>query len=236
MLCPPWLSTFRYVRLREARERWHWRERTSQTHSQTSRNWWGGTYSWLLLCWPETVRRHNGKKPNSSLLCTKKLHIKSYFTVFALSVWVIIRQESLEAPGLQVGMFMSVSSGGEMVETELRNIQIVTSPYTIHFRKTPKYFKPGMSFDVAVRRQPLWCTLQPIFPYTKGALTKTFGVRARVCLQVEVLNPDGSPAGGVGVVVQPGPVEGLTAANGMARLTVNTVATVNKLSVTVRML
>lgn len=38
-----------------------------------------------------------------------------------------------------------------MVEYELRNIQIVTSPYTIHFKKTPKYFKPGMSFDVAVR-------------------------------------------------------------------------------------
>lgn len=40
-----------------------------------------------------------------------------------------------------------------MVEYELRNIQIVTSPYTIHFKKTPKYFKPGMSFDVAVRCQ-----------------------------------------------------------------------------------
>ncbi|KAL7404246.1 hypothetical protein ABVT39_011963 [Epinephelus coioides] len=36
-----------------------------------------------------------------------------------------------------------------MVEAELRSIQIVTSPYTIHFTKTPKYFKPGMSFDVA---------------------------------------------------------------------------------------
>ncbi|TWW59519.1 Complement C3 [Takifugu flavidus] len=90
--------------------------------------------------------------------------------------------------------------GGEMVETELRNIQIVTSPYTIHFRKTPKYFKPGMSFDVAV----------------------------------EVLNPDGSPAGGVGVVVEPGPVEGFTADNGLARLTVNTVANVNKLLLTAK--
>lgn len=61
-------------------------------------------------------------------------------------------------------------------------------------------------------------------------------VSACVCLQVEVLNPDGSPAGGVGVVVEPGPVEGFTASNGMARLTVNTVATVNKLSLTVRIL
>ncbi|KAE8300817.1 Complement C3 Complement C3 beta chain Complement C3 alpha chain [Larimichthys crocea] len=42
------------------------------------------------------------------------------------------------------------SKGSDMVEAELRNIQIVTSPYTIHFKRTPKYFKPGMSFDVAI--------------------------------------------------------------------------------------
>ena len=44
-----------------------------------------------------------------------------------------------------------MTTGGEMEEEELRGIQIVTSPYTIHFRKTPKYFKPGMGFDVAVK-------------------------------------------------------------------------------------
>uniref|UniRef100_A0A673AC78 Complement C3-like n=1 Tax=Sphaeramia orbicularis TaxID=375764 RepID=A0A673AC78_9TELE len=51
-------------------------------------------------------------------------------------------------------IFVSVSvltqSGSEMVEAELRGIQIVTSPYTISLKKTPKYFKPGMSFDVTV--------------------------------------------------------------------------------------
>uniref|UniRef100_A0A672IQ14 Complement component c3a, duplicate 5 n=1 Tax=Salarias fasciatus TaxID=181472 RepID=A0A672IQ14_SALFA len=51
-------------------------------------------------------------------------------------------------------IFVSVSvlteSGSEMVEAEVRGIQIVTSPYTIHFKKTPRYFKPGMSFDVTV--------------------------------------------------------------------------------------
>lgn len=55
-----------------------------------------------------------------------------------------------------------------------------------------------------------------------------------VCLQVEVLNPDTSPAKGVTVVVEPGLVEGSTAENGMAKLTVNTVANVNKLTITVR--
>lgn len=47
--------------------------------------------------------------------------------------------------------FLRQLPGGEMVEAELKNIQIVTSPYTIHFRKTPKYFKPGITFDVTVK-------------------------------------------------------------------------------------
>lgn len=38
-----------------------------------------------------------------------------------------------------------------MVEEDLRGIQIVTSPYTINFKKTPKYFKPGIVFDVVVK-------------------------------------------------------------------------------------
>jgi len=54
---------------------------------------------------------------------------------FCVHVFVILRQ----------------LTGGEMVEAELRGIQIVTSPYTIHFKRTPKYYKPGMSFDVAVK-------------------------------------------------------------------------------------
>ncbi|KAK6326125.1 hypothetical protein J4Q44_G00017700 [Coregonus suidteri] len=37
-----------------------------------------------------------------------------------------------------------------MVEAEKRGIQIVTSPYTILFKRMPKYFKPGMPFDVSV--------------------------------------------------------------------------------------
>ncbi|XP_051240231.1 complement C3 isoform X2 [Dicentrarchus labrax] len=101
-------------------------------------------------------------------------------------------------------IFVSVSvlteSGGEMVEAELKGIQIVTSPYRIHFTKTPKYFKPGMSFDVAV----------------------------------EVLNPDDTPAQGITVVVDPGQVMGLTAPNGMARLTINTDTQTTKLTVTAK--
>ncbi|KAM8771711.1 complement C3-like isoform 1-T1 [Acanthopagrus schlegelii] len=87
-----------------------------------------------------------------------------------------------------VAVGVLTESGSEMVEAELRGIKIVQSPYTIHFKRTSKYFKPGMSFDVAV----------------------------------EVLNPDGSPAQGVGVLVDPGDVQGVTAENGMARLFINT--------------
>lgn len=43
-----------------------------------------------------------------------------------------------------------------MVEAELKNIPIVTSPYTIKFKKTPKYFKPRMYFDVTVKSTDSW--------------------------------------------------------------------------------
>ncbi|XP_013890199.1 complement C3, partial [Austrofundulus limnaeus] len=51
---------------------------------------------------------------------------------------------------IYVAVSVLTESGSEMVEAELRGIQIVTSPYRITFKKTPKYFKQGMSFDVAV--------------------------------------------------------------------------------------
>ncbi|XP_076583459.1 complement C3-like [Chaetodon auriga] len=99
-----------------------------------------------------------------------------------------------------VAVGVLTESGSEMVEAELRGIKIVTSPYTILFKRTSRYFKPGMSFDVAV----------------------------------EVLNPDGTPAQGVQVVVNPGDVQGRTSANGMARLSINTAESSNPLIVTAK--
>lgn len=43
------------------------------------------------------------------------------------------------------------STGGEMVKAELKSIPIMSSPYSISFENTPKYFKPGMVFDVTVK-------------------------------------------------------------------------------------
>ncbi|XP_075896440.1 complement C3-like [Nelusetta ayraudi] len=52
-------------------------------------------------------------------------------------------------------IFVDVSvlteSGSEMVGSELKNIPIVTSPYTISFKNTPPYYKSGITFDVTVK-------------------------------------------------------------------------------------
>lgn len=58
-------------------------------------------------------------------------------------------------------MFNSI--GSEMVEAELDNIPIVTSPYAISFGNTPKYFKPGMDLDVMVKFTNGLCTV--LFPH-----------------------------------------------------------------------
>ncbi|XP_062296918.1 complement C3-like [Scomber scombrus] len=100
---------------------------------------------------------------------------------------------------LYVAVSVLTESGSEMVAAELRGIKIVTSPYTITFKKTPKYFKPGMTFNMAV----------------------------------EVLNPDKTPANRVRVVVREGyrEVQGITAANGITKLTINTVAGKDNLNI-----
>uniref|UniRef100_A0A3P8SVG0 Complement component c3a, duplicate 5 n=1 Tax=Amphiprion percula TaxID=161767 RepID=A0A3P8SVG0_AMPPE len=94
----------------------------------------------------------------------------------------------LEGSSIYVSVNVLTGSGSEMVEAELRGIQIVKSPYTIHFKKTRQYFRPGISFDVAI----------------------------------EVVNPDGSPAKDVTVVVEPGDVHGVTESSGVVRVSINT--------------
>ncbi|XP_073698366.1 complement C3-like [Garra rufa] len=51
---------------------------------------------------------------------------------------------------IYVSVSLLTESGSEMVEAQRRGIQIVKSPYTIHFKKTPQFFKPGMPFSVSV--------------------------------------------------------------------------------------
>ncbi|KAI4889080.1 hypothetical protein NFI96_023395, partial [Prochilodus magdalenae] len=56
----------------------------------------------------------------------------------------------LVGSSLYISVSVLTETGSEMVEAQRRGIQIVTSPYTIHFKRTPKFFKPGMPFDVTV--------------------------------------------------------------------------------------
>ncbi|XP_030635551.1 complement C3-like [Chanos chanos] len=51
---------------------------------------------------------------------------------------------------IYVSVSVLTQTGSEMVEAQKGGIQIVTSPYTIQYKGTPKYFKPGMPFDVSV--------------------------------------------------------------------------------------
>ncbi|XP_062454335.1 complement C3 [Rhea pennata] len=51
---------------------------------------------------------------------------------------------------LYVSVTVLTESGSDMVEAQRMGIHIVTSPYQIHFTRTPKYFKPGMPFELMV--------------------------------------------------------------------------------------
>nr|I2C090.1 RecName: Full=Ophiophagus venom factor; Short=OVF; AltName: Full=CVF-like; AltName: Full=Complement C3 homolog; Contains: RecName: Full=OVF alpha chain; Contains: RecName: Full=OVF gamma chain; Contains: RecName: Full=OVF beta chain; Flags: Precursor [Ophiophagus hannah]AFJ59923.1 OVF precursor protein [Ophiophagus hannah] len=51
---------------------------------------------------------------------------------------------------LYASVTVITESGSDMVATEQSGIHIVTSPYQIYFTKTPKYFKPGMPYELTV--------------------------------------------------------------------------------------
>ncbi|KAK0147124.1 Complement C3 [Merluccius polli] len=59
--------------------------------------------------------------------------------------------EELVGSSIYVAVSVLTESGSEMVEAEKQGIKIVTSPYTIHFKYTSKYFKPTMAFEVVVK-------------------------------------------------------------------------------------
>ncbi|KAK2490705.1 hypothetical protein MC885_020364 [Smutsia gigantea] len=60
------------------------------------------------------------------------------------------RADALVGKSLYVSVTVILHSGSDMVEAERSGIPIVTSPYQIHFTKTPKFFKPAMPFDLMV--------------------------------------------------------------------------------------
>ncbi|KAF4118189.1 complement C3 [Onychostoma macrolepis] len=58
--------------------------------------------------------------------------------------------QQLVGKSLYISASVLTETGSEMVEAHKKGIQIVTSPYTIHFKRTPHFFKSGMPFDVSV--------------------------------------------------------------------------------------
>ncbi|XDV16047.1 hypothetical protein PO909_015927 [Leuciscus waleckii] len=108
--------------------------------------------------------------------------------------------KQLVGRSIYVSVSLLTENGSEMVEAERRGIQIVTSPYTIHLKKTPQFFKSGMPFSVSVH----------------------------------LTNPDQTPAENVEVEVNPGGVRGQTTANGIAKVTVNTLEGSSTLQITAK--
>uniref|UniRef100_A0A8C8VQC0 Anaphylatoxin-like domain-containing protein n=1 Tax=Pelusios castaneus TaxID=367368 RepID=A0A8C8VQC0_9SAUR len=69
---------------------------------------------------------------------------------FSIS-WFPIEHELRNWPEIiSLFLFCDSSAGRDIMEAERDGINIVTSPYQIHFTKTPKYFKPGMPFELMV--------------------------------------------------------------------------------------
>ncbi|XP_066473809.1 complement C3 isoform X1 [Tiliqua scincoides] len=58
--------------------------------------------------------------------------------------------QELVGHSLYISVTVMTDSGSDMVLTERSGIAFVTSPYQIHFTRTPKYFKPGMPYELMV--------------------------------------------------------------------------------------
>ncbi|XP_041960864.1 complement C3-like isoform X1 [Alosa sapidissima] len=70
----------------------------------------------------------------------RKEHITSVFP----------KVDDIVHSSIYVQVSVLTETGSEMVEAEKRGIMIVKSPYTINYKRTPTYFKPGMPFSVIV--------------------------------------------------------------------------------------
>uniref|UniRef100_A0A3Q3L7G2 Complement component c3b, tandem duplicate 1 n=1 Tax=Mastacembelus armatus TaxID=205130 RepID=A0A3Q3L7G2_9TELE len=58
---------------------------------------------------------------------------------------------SLVGNSVYVKASVLTKSGGELVEAEKTGIKIVESPYVVSFKDVPKYFKPGLPFDLTIQ-------------------------------------------------------------------------------------
>ncbi|XP_072005880.1 complement C3-like [Engystomops pustulosus] len=98
------------------------------------------------------IKRDDEKKSLPDTLSRRDIANGEGFAVLKRQDLVKYFQE--EKDMLQWSLYVSVTvitdSGSDLVESELDNIFIVTSPYKIHLTKTSQYFKPGLPFNLMV--------------------------------------------------------------------------------------
>ncbi|KAL2086308.1 hypothetical protein ACEWY4_017367 [Coilia grayii] len=141
---------------------------------------------------PHSVRKVEIREGSGQALLTRE-QISNTFSNVTLLV----------GSSFYVKVSVLTETGSEMVEAEKQGVMIVTSPYTINFKRTPKYFKPGMPFDVSVY----------------------------------VTDPNHLPASDIALEVITTTDEAMqttTRGNGIARVTINTLAGDTTLSIRVR--
>ncbi|KAF7240118.1 Cobra venom factor [Varanus komodoensis] len=110
--------------------------------------------------------------------------------------WYLFISLHLQPFGLQGWRELGWSNGNSprnnMVVTEQISIAIVTTPYEIHFTKTSKYFKPGMSYELMVYVTNPDGSPAPLIPVTaelvditeSGSATTQSDGTARIILNI----------------------------------------------------
>ncbi|KAL6482007.1 hypothetical protein MHYP_G00100870 [Metynnis hypsauchen] len=88
---------------------------------------------------PASLRRVEIRDGEGRATLTKEMIQKTFVDI-----------KQLIGSSLYISVSVLTAIGSEMVEAQRRGIPIVSSPYTIDFKRTPKFFKPGMPFDVTV--------------------------------------------------------------------------------------
>ncbi|XP_078242739.1 A.superbus venom factor 1 isoform X2 [Pogona vitticeps] len=88
---------------------------------------------------PDSLRRIQIVKGKGEAVLTRDMLLSRFHNL-----------NELVGLSLYISATVMTDSGSDMVVAEKSGISIVTSPYQIHFTKSPKYFKPTMPYELTV--------------------------------------------------------------------------------------
>uniref|UniRef100_A0ABM5FQG1 A.superbus venom factor 1-like n=1 Tax=Pogona vitticeps TaxID=103695 RepID=A0ABM5FQG1_9SAUR len=88
---------------------------------------------------PDSLRRIQIVKGKGEAVLTRDMLLSRFHNL-----------NELVGLSLYISATVMTDSGSDMVVAEKSGISIVTSPYQIHFTKSPKYFKPAMPYELTV--------------------------------------------------------------------------------------